>query len=52
MKLYEAYVDNLRAYKEDSIEAGVNIRAILILILNTSTEVTVCNVGSVAQDNI
>jgi hypothetical protein len=50
MKLHEAYTDNLLAYKDDLIEAGLNIRAILILILNK--EVTACNLGSVTQHNI
>ena len=50
MKLQEAYTDNLWAYKDDLKEAGVNIRAILILILNTG--VTAANLGSVAQYNI
>lgn len=50
MKLHEAYIDNLWAYKDDLIEAGVNIRAIIILILKT--EMTACNLSSVAQDII
>lgn len=50
MELHEASTDNLWAYKDDLIEAALNIRAILILILNT--EVMACNLGSVAQDNI
>jgi hypothetical protein len=31
-ELHEAYIDNLWAYKDDLIDVGVNIRAILILI--------------------
>jgi hypothetical protein len=50
MKLHEAYIDNLWAYKDDFREEGLNIRAILILILNT--EMTPCNLGSAAQYNV